>query len=86
MRLRTAVRLLGVSLSGIAKGVGQLALFEEDRRREKLLEAMDAVNRSFGDYTVTWGTLMDEGAGGGDDTGVISPAWRPVGVKRVNVK
>ena len=86
MRLRTAVRLLGVSISGIAKGGGQLALFEEDRRREKLLEAMDEVNRSFGDYTVTWGTLMDEGSDSDDDTGVISPAWRPVGVKRVDVR
>ena len=86
MRLRTAVRLLGISISGLAKGGGQMALFEQDRRREKLLEAMDEVNRSFGDYTVTWGTLLDEGAQSEDDTGGISPAWRPVGVKRVNVK
>ena len=86
MRLRTAVRLLGISISGLAKGGGQMALFEQDRRREKLLEAMDEVNRSFGDYTVTWGTLLDEGGQSEDDTGVISPAWRPVGVKRVNVK
>jgi DNA polymerase-4 len=86
MRLRTAVRLLGVSISALAKGSGQMALFEEDRRREKLLQAMDEVNRSFGEYTVTWGTLLDEGGESEDDTGVISPAWRPVGVKRVNVK
>lgn len=85
IRLRTAVRLLGVSISGLAKGGGQMALFEQDRRREKLLEAMDEVNRSFGDYTVTWGTLLDEGAESVDGTGVISPAWRPVGVKRVDV-
>lgn len=84
MRLKTAVRLLGVSISGLAKGEGQMALFEQDRKRERLLEAMDEVNRSFGDYTVTWGTLLDEGPE--DDTGVISPAWRPVGVRKVNVR
>lgn len=86
MRLRTAVRLLGVSISAFARDSGQMALFEEDRKRERLLEAMDEVNRSFGDYTVTWGTLLDEGADGEDVAGVISPAWRPVGVKRINVK
>lgn len=84
MRLRTAVRLLGVSISSLAKGSGQMSLFEEDRRRERLLMAMDEVNRSFGDYTVTWGTLLDEGVEAGP--GVISPAWRPAGVKRVDVK
>ncbi|MCC6502455.1 MAG: DNA polymerase IV [Deltaproteobacteria bacterium] len=86
MRLRTAVRLLGVSISGLAKGSGQMSLFEDDRRRQRLLEAMDEVNRSFGGYTITWGSLLDEGSGCDDETGVISPAWRPVGVKRINVK
>jgi len=86
LRLRTAVRLLGVSISGLVKGGGQMALFEVDRKRERLLEAMDEVNRSFGGYTVTWGSLLDEGSSGGDETGVISPAWRPSGVKRVDVK
>jgi len=86
MRLRTAVRLLGVSISRLAKGSGQMALFEGDRRRERLLEAMDEVNRSFGGYTITWGSLLDEGSDCDDETGVISPAWRPVGVKRINVK
>lgn len=86
IRLKTAVRLLGVSISGLSKGEGQMALFERDRKREKLLEAMDEVNRSYGDYTVTWGTLLDEFEGEKDSTGVISPAWRPAGVRRVNVK
>lgn len=84
IRLRSGVRLLGVSISSISKGAGQMALFEEERRRERLLGAMDEVNRSFGGNTVTWGTLLEEERGG--DAGVISPAWRPAGVRRVDVK
>lgn len=85
VRLRTSVRLLGVSISDLAKGTLQMPLFEEDRRREKLLGAMDEVNRSFGAGRVTWATLLDRDPLE-DATGVISPAWRPTGVKRVDVK
>ena len=82
VRLREAVRLLGVSLSGLVTEYPQLPLFEEEVRRERLLETMDAVNDRFGDFTLTWGTLLERDRG----AGVISPAWRPEGVKRVEVR
>lgn len=82
IRLRSAVRLLGISISGITKGPLQIPLFDMDRRRESLLKALDSVNGHFGDFTLTWGTLFERE----DGPGVISPSWRPVGVRRVDVK
>ncbi|MFQ5735831.1 MAG: DNA polymerase IV [Thermodesulfobacteriota bacterium] len=83
VRLRSAIRLLGVSISGLASGGRQMPLFEQDRRRERLLGAMDEINGHFGRFTLTWASLLE-----GDDSepGVISPAWRPTGVKSVNVR
>ncbi len=85
LRLKTAVRLLGVTLSDISKGSPQMQLFEDDRRRERLLGAMDGLNRTFGSSTVTWAALFEKDPWD-DPTGVISPAWRPEGVKRVDVR
>lgn len=83
IRLKCAVRLVGVSISDISGDCRQLPLFEGERKRERLVSAMDLINRHFGDFTLTWATLLEA-----QDTepGVISPAWRPSGVKRVNVR
>ncbi len=76
------LRLIGVSIGKLAKGDAQEELFETDRRRGELLSMMDSINDRFGSFTVTWGALADDKA----PSGVISPAWRPVGVKRIDVK
>jgi len=83
IRLRSAVRLLGVSISELTKDLRQMELFDGERRREELLDAVDSINGRFGESTLTWATLLER-----DEPvpGVISPAWRPTGVKRVNVR
>lgn len=83
LRLRTAVRLLGVTVEDLTKDLRQMPLFDADIRRETLLDAVDSINGRYGDFTLTWATLLER-----DDTGpgVISPSWRPSGVKRVNVR
>ncbi|MDP2690553.1 MAG: DNA polymerase IV [Deltaproteobacteria bacterium] len=83
VRLRSAIRLLGVSISGIVSGSVQMQLFEEEKKRERLLGAMDEINSHFGRFTLTWASLLEEDDAG---PGVISPAWRPTGVKSVNVR
>lgn len=83
IRLRSAIRLLGVSISGMASGSAQMELFEGDRRRERLLGAVDEINSHFGRSTLTWATLLEDADSG---PGVISPAWRPTGVKSVDVR
>ncbi|MBI5644248.1 MAG: DNA polymerase IV [Deltaproteobacteria bacterium] len=85
IRLRTSIRLIGVSISDIVAGCTQMELFDEGRKRESLLQAIDSINRDLGEFTITWGTLLEEECGR-HGPGVISPAWRPEGVKRVNVR
>ena len=82
LSIKGPVRLLGVGLTGITKGTHQLALFEADKRRENLLEALDTINDRYGPFTVSWAPIVEEK----EEPGVISPAWRPEGVKRVEVK
>jgi len=77
LRLRQAVRLIGVSLSGLIPDTCQIPLFESDRKRRRLLAAMDGINDRFGDRTVRWGTLI---AGRLHKT-ILSPSWRPKGVR-----
>jgi DNA polymerase-4 len=82
-RLRSTVRLLGVSLSGLGKEGGQLPLFPEADREKKaaLAKAVDRVNDKFGDHTITFASTIS----GAKDHGVISPSWRPSGVKNSDV-
>jgi len=82
IRLLKSIRLLGVSLSSFGND-GQLALFEKSDRREReaLLKAMDAVNDKFGEYKITWASTANQERG----HGVISPAWRPSGVRKSDV-
>lgn len=84
MGIDQPIRLLGISLSNLYEQEGQqISLFETDRRKEQLTRAMDAVNNRFGDFRVTFGSLLDTAEKGSH---VISPAWRPSGVRNVGVK
>jgi len=74
---------LGVSLSNLQHNQQQLSLFEEERRKSEATRAMDAVNDRFGDYSVTFGSLLQSEEKGSH---VISPAWRPEGIRNVGVE
>lgn len=73
-----AVRLVGVSMSGLERNMEQVPLFEEERRRKFIAEAMDDINDRHGEFTVTWGTLARRN----NHERIISPAWRPTGDRR----
>jgi DNA polymerase-4 len=81
MKLEKPVRLVGVTLSELSEGGRQLGLFD-DAGREALLFAMDRINDRYGDSAVTWGSLVEPDTDD-EDNGVISPSWRPKGVRRV---
>jgi DNA polymerase IV len=80
--LAQPIRLLGVKISNLRQHTEQLPLFPAERKKALLASAMDEVNNKFGDFAVTFGSLL------GQDTGskVISPAWRPEGVRSVDVE
>lgn len=77
------VRLLGVCLSNLNHQAEQLPLFEEERKKLFATQAMDKINNRFGSRAVTFGTLLAgrESA----ESRVISPAWRPEGIRKVPV-
>jgi len=81
IRLRAPLRLIGVSLKGMVEGARQLPLFTEEQRRERLLIAMDEINGRFGHSALTWSSLLEPER----TPGVISPAWRPTGVRNSDV-
>ena len=80
--MASPVRLLGVSISGLVKDRLQGEIFDKDRQRRRLMEALDEVNDRFGDFTISVAPVVVEQR----EPGVISPAWRPKGVRRVNVR
>jgi len=75
VRLDQPVRLVGVSVSCLAKNMVQMPLFNRERKRSFAAVAMDDINDRFGEFTVTWGTLMERYC----HDRVISPAWQPGG-------
>jgi DNA polymerase-4 len=82
LTLTQPVRLLGVKISNLRCHGDQLPLFADDRKKALSTGAMDRVNNRFGDFTVTFGTLLGEESG----SKVISPAWRPEGIRCVDVE
>jgi DNA polymerase-4 len=83
IHLLNSVRLLGISLSCLAKAGGQMPLFQETAREKKasLAKAVDTVNDKFGEHTITFASAITREEG----PGVISPAWRPSGVHSSDV-
>jgi DNA polymerase-4 len=76
------VRLLGVKISNLCHGSNQFPLFPDERKKALMVSAMDEVNDRYGDFTVTFGSLLDEARKGSH---VISPAWQPSGIRNVEV-
>ncbi len=80
IRLQQPIRLIGVSVSNLTKSIPQISLFSSDRNKKAATRAMDEINDRYGDFCITWGALLERY----HHNGVISPAWRPGGVKCVN--
>jgi DNA polymerase-4 len=83
IHLRESVRLLGISLSCLGKDGDQMLLFQEADREKKasLTKAVDTVNDKFGEHTIALASTITQEKG----HGVISPAWRPSGVRNSDV-
>ena len=80
LELTQPIRLLGVKISNLRSQTEQLPLFPAERKKALLASAMDSVNNKFGDFSVTFGTLLGKDCG----SKVISPAWKPEGVRNID--
>jgi DNA polymerase IV len=83
LELEQPVRLLGVRITNLCYQRQQLPLFENERRKVLATSVMDEVNDRYGGFAVTYGSVLDNGEKGAF---VISPAWRPDGIRNVDVK
>lgn len=83
MEIRQPIRLLGVRITNLCYQRQQLPLFAKERRKNLATAAMDAINDRYGSFAVTYGSLLDNGDKG---SFVISPAWRPDGIRSVEVE
>ena len=89
VHLAQPVRLLGVTLTNLwhqGDQALQMSLFPEDWRKAQLTAAMDEINSLFGDFKMMQSSLLVAGRDEEQGSHVISPAWRPDGIKSVQVK
>jgi DNA polymerase-4 len=86
IKLEQPIRLLGVRLSNLRYESNQLSLFPEERKKAQLVSAMDDINDKYGNFTLTFGSLLDGEKAKDKGSHVISPAWRPDGIRNVDVK
>jgi DNA polymerase-4 len=83
IKLKDKIRLLGVSLSHLMKeNKDQLTLFSDRAKERSLLQAVDTINDKYGDFTITWGSYLENM----ERPTVISPAWRPSGIRNIAIK
>jgi DNA polymerase-4 len=83
LALDRPVRLLGVRITNLVHHGNQVPLFEQERRAVLATAAMDEANRRFGAFAVTYASVVETEEKGSH---VISPAWRPDGIRRVEVE
>jgi DNA polymerase-4 len=81
--LSQPVRLLGVRITNLTHQGNQLPLFEQERKTALATAAMDEANSRFGAFAITYASVLETEEKGSH---VISPAWRPDGIRRVDVK
>lgn len=82
IKLKNNIRLLGICLSGLIKDNNQIPLFESKRKEKILLQTMDRINDKHGEFKIIWASYLKYL----EPPNVISPAWRPSGVRNITIK
>lgn len=82
IRLKDKVRLIGVCLSSLTQEHDQMALFKERAKEKSILRTIDAINDKYGDFKITWASYLERR----EPPRVISPAWRPSGIRNIHVR
>lgn len=78
------IRLLGISISGLIHGAVNFNTIEDaDQNWEQIYNAIDTVNQKYGDAALSFASVLNCKRKGAM---TISPAWRPDGIRYVDVK
>ncbi len=80
--LESGIRLIGVTLSGLVHGTKELGSVFDGRDMENVYKAMDAINEKYGGFTVSFASILNCSRKGAR---TISPAWKPKGLRKVDV-
>jgi len=72
------IRLVGVSVHNLAKVFSAASLFMEDEKLNRLDKAKDLINDIFGSEAIQFASVADLDK----HDKIISPSWRPEGVRR----
>ncbi|KAA0256918.1 DNA polymerase IV [Deferribacter autotrophicus] len=81
--LSIGIRLLGVSLSNLVHNSVHLTTIMESNKKEKIYKAIDEINSRYGDFTISYAAILKCKRKG---SLTISPAWKPSGIRNINVK
>lgn len=82
IEIEKPVRLLGVGITNLTYTGKQFPLFTGERKEFLLTNAVDSVKDIYGEEALTYATVTQRQI----EAGVISPAWRPHGPRRVDPK
>jgi DNA polymerase-4 len=72
IEIKKAVRLLGISISNLAKDM-EMPLFNEDKKRIELNKVIDHINNLYGEFSVAPARLLNRY----HHKEIISPSWKP---------
>lgn len=75
--IQRPVRLLGISLSDLSFEEFNASLLPDEIRKEEVQKTLDGINDRFGEFTLSYGDAIP----GLRTQKVISPSWRPKGIK-----
>lgn len=77
------IRQLGISLSNLIHSTKILMNIFDTRRYESLYSLIDTVNNKYGDFTICYASILNCRRRGAL---TVSPAWKPDGVRYINVR
>ena len=77
------IRQLGISLSGILEKAVMYSNLFDKKNWEKIYNAVDSINEKFGSSAITYASILNCERRGAL---TISPAWKPNGVRYINVR
>jgi len=82
-KISNGIRLIGISLSNIIHNYKALSNIFDNPKIAELYNAIDRINNRYGSWTIYQASILNCNHIGSK---TISPAWRPSGIREIDVK